>query len=282
MDELTEGNPSKETIVRPGMRYGIVCMLDALGTKGVWNNQYNDEYIKNIKTIRETLRLEIDKLKEDKNINEIADFNHYIFSDTIILAFQSKDQISNDIRIDILFNKMAILISRFYSTTTQLGVFYRGALSCGSFFFEDNVIFGPAIDEVAEYYEIGNLFTVVCTPTASFKLKFILKMLSLRKINADTYFLEHDVPLKNAESVLSKKLFVVDWPKYINQTPFKSSPNKNPSDDFDMTEVLNKMGLKNYIYDFFSKHPIPQKAVDKYDNTVFFIELSERMNKKSK
>ncbi|MGG3280153.1 hypothetical protein [Paenibacillus solani] len=125
----------------------------------------------------------------------------------------------------------------------DFGLGIRGATSVGKFISKDNIFVGPAIDEVAAWYEISNWIGVIQTPSA--------KNIFLR----DTFsnlLVEYNAPIKGLGTY---KTYCPNWP-----TAWKNSQKKT---DTQLHEIFKKM---NPMY--------PEVAI-KLQNTIDFYDFSK-------
>ena len=209
---------------------GIIVFLDAVGTRGVWLRRSPDEIFDSLGRINTLIKDRLDFVKImmkrerdsitqknydahdiDTNSPELfrSALNYFSFSDTIFLAFSGTNMAEN------MFHASSG-VSAIVIAGIGEGVLYRGALSSGEFYTskEDSKqshIIGPAIDEVASWYEFSNWLGVNCAPSA----KYLLDVYKQKK-DADKYetlcranHLKYDVPLKNHESYCT---WAIRWP----------------------------------------------------------------------
>lgn len=157
---------------------GIVILLDALGTKGIWKDQLPEAVLK----IREVLGMTI-KRKFEKIFPNKSTCN--IFSDTIIITIEGK--------LEDNFVKMSANLFSLFVVSLGLKINLRGAINFGVIHKSKNSIIGPAIDECSQFYELPNLVGVVMCPTLSIMLE---KNTSITNLDKDYSFPKYDLPLK--------------------------------------------------------------------------------------
>jgi hypothetical protein len=123
---------------------------------------------------------------------------------------------------------------------------FRGAITWGEFVISDNLLVGPAIDEVAELHQRADAAIVELTTLAAGHL---LRFRSFEpvpiELRADHLALEHDVPLKEGGS---------DRRWVVNPFAICSTPSE-------MHEVLD--GMKRAFGE-----DAPERHPTKYRNTL--------------
>lgn len=177
MDYFQEFNVKK--------KYGVVAVLDALGTKGIWRGRSSNTIINKWDTLITSYKKSISKKSRRKS----CDISFHAFSDTVIITFTGSDP--NNILITA-----GSEISSFVLFALSRRIFFRGCLSYGKIFVGDQIIIGSAIDEAAQYYELSNWIGVFLTPSAIDVIRkpSFQKLIKLKQ-NED-YFVKYDIPLK--------------------------------------------------------------------------------------
>lgn len=166
-------------------KYGVVAILDALGTRGIWKRRSPsmtinkwDEFVTNYK-----------KTLSKKRKRKTHDISFHAFSDTVIITVS--DSKPNDILLTA-----GIEISSFVLFALSRRIFFRGCLSFGRIFVGDQIVIGPAIDEAAQFYELADWIGVSLTPSAIeiIKKPSFQKLIKVKE-NKD-YFVKYDIPWK--------------------------------------------------------------------------------------
>ncbi len=92
------------------------------------------------------------------------------------------------------------------------GIPLRGAISYGSFYIEnernaryDSLLIGPAVDEVASWYEAADWIGSLLTPSASFRW-------NQEGSKGSIYVVEYAVPIKGQGRQTTR---CVDWIRYV-------------------------------------------------------------------
>lgn len=164
------------------MDYGVIVILDALGSKGIWKSS-------DIKEVLEIWEIFIQKIEETLlrfTKKEKVDFSINAFSDTIILTFKNAEP-----------KKLLKIGSRAVRYILSLGVptriFLRGTISIGKFKQSSKMILGPAIDEAAERYEKDDWIGVSATPSV---YSYLVRFKGTQNWFKNFDFIEYKIPRK--------------------------------------------------------------------------------------
>jgi len=153
--ESEEGHVKKNAL---NMQEGAVTLLDVLGWKGIWQRKPNAmEALKNIRNLVGELQ-ELEVRQQEK----FAGLKPRIWglSDTIVLTTHGDPGSVLPLHVEMV----EMLLS--FCLTDELPI--RGAIGYGPFSSMDNMLVGPAVDEVASWYEAVEWMGAILTPTASF------------------------------------------------------------------------------------------------------------------
>lgn len=134
------------------MLNGAVTILDVLGWKGIWQRKPDAMLV--LKGIRDL----IGDIQEPASKTSI-----WGFSDTIVLATHGEPKAVLPVHV-----KNADLLLSF-CLDEKLPI--RGAIGYGQFSSMDNMLIGPAVDEVASWYEAVEWIGAILTPSASFNYR---------------------------------------------------------------------------------------------------------------
>lgn len=218
-----------------GMKQGAITLLDVLGWKGIWKRKPEawDTLKRHIDTITGANQSIQSDQNKDQFMLEFKSLRTKIISisDTIAIATYSEDH-------ETVLKYHNLLCSSLICDSIKDGIPFRGATSYGYFRVEDNILVGPAIDEVAEWYEATNWIGVIYTPSA--------QAIDLNA-NVGKRCIDYLVPMKKSDRTLTK---CVNWPRY-----WKHSKGMNESD---LREKFLKMG------------PVTLAIEEKYTNTLDF------------
>ncbi len=166
------------------MQQGAVTMIDVLGWTGVWQRKRDAmDVLGGIRDlIGDLLKSELPGLQSET----------WGFSDTIILTTYGEAGLVLPGHTNI-----AALALSFCLTD---GLPARGAIGYGEFCRMGNMLMGPALDEVASWYEAVEWLGAVLTPTASFCYR--------REDFKGDNVIDYDVPLTRRGKYAMK---CVDW-----------------------------------------------------------------------
>lgn len=163
-------------------KYGAICILDALGTKGVWKQRNPESVIENwenyVNAVERNLKIS----------NNQINYNIYAFSDTLIITC------SGNLPIEKILLDLGINITVAISYGLPYGIFLRGCISIGDFYESQKMILGPAIDEAAQYYEIANWIGVHLAPSAFSAMDRLIPITDNLLVN---HYKLYPTPLKN-------------------------------------------------------------------------------------
>jgi len=237
-------------------REGAIAFLDILGFKGIWTKMPPEQIIKIIKGIIAEL------LKSTKIVSN--EKKHYgnldvtVISDTIIIEFMGETYKTT------IF--IAEVIQRIFFPFLAKKLPIRGAVTFGTYYRSGNIYVGPAIDDVAEWYNKANWMGVILTPSATMSLEAgycDINFETLQK-TLNKFWIKYPIPLKK---FLNKKnnitLYALNWPNhliFVKKGLEKSSPKiKNKSSFSIILQILSEQGN------------VGPSICDKYDNTICFV-----------
>ena len=241
--------------------YGIVVLLDALGTRNA-SIEDSKSYLKAIETIHSEFMnvrsftaqgpYEIDK--ETKR--QLETMEPKFFGDSILMTCN----LHNPNELCEYFDRMTFIISVMMVKALELGILFRGAVSIGEYIKKETVALGPAITDVASWYEKLEMVGVMCTPACSTRIKqaYLKKRKSAFNEDQPTgkAFGLDQCPLKSGVI----KTYMLYWPFIIEAFAKKES-----------------MDSLEWYYDRIAKLEIPMGTESKYSNTELFVKkcLSE-------
>ncbi len=229
---------------------GIVCVLDALGTKGIWSIDEPEIYLTKLRAIHDNLS----QVKEYVNqLQTPLTWNFNTFSDTIIITTHWGG-IENETMIPI----MARAIDGLFSHCLAQDLLMRGAMSYGKFIQENNIIVGPAIDDAAQWHDKAQLVGCLLTPNTT-----LLYDCGLDRWNRNPYesydYSQYGIKYKTpCKGNLNYDVYQVNWPLSYAKALI---PLGKPSLNLRLKETLGK-------------YPIPAEAFNKHENTLAFFEYS--------
>jgi hypothetical protein len=251
---------------------GIVVCMDALGTKGIWEQQENTKsYLEAWKTLYFNLDFISQRLNSYSNIsfNELTPQKNHeyeldlaTFSDTVILTLA----ILNKGDSNIAFNLMGEILIQLFLDAIKLGLLFRGIITFGKFYklktstfvfagmpsppetsfpIRKLIVIGPAIDEAAEFYDKSKWIGISTSHSASVELdKFGPKS------SAMDYFVKDDL----RKYGVYEDGYALAWPRFDGKHPL------NPTQE----------NVVCYINDKYSQFKDQEEKAQKYQNTLAF------------
>ena len=173
------------------MKNGAITLLDILGWKGIWQRNTAPietlEKLVYVATMQEKYATEQFK-KSDLQI-EIKNI-----SDTLAIVLYTDD-------CNTALAIQSMICSKLIVESLKLGLPLRGAMCYGKLISNNNIMAGPAVDEVASWYENTEFIGCIFTPSA------------LLSIDHRTFMphitVEYEVRTKNIGNF---KTYCVNWP----------------------------------------------------------------------
>lgn len=235
------------------MEQGAIAFLDILGFKGIWQSREPDQVISILDNVvpRVTQKYQ-DNLQGQEIPFKMASPAVTILSDTVVLVIES----DNPLCLAILSSVILDLFDYF----AEHGLFFRGAISYGAYVKKGSTFIGPAIDDVATWYQVANWIGVIATPKTSYRIdRFSALTLRFRQIDkAVPCFIKYQVPAKINPPYLY--LNSLNWPGYL-ETRLAGVPNGICG------TLKNMQGL------FADQAPFNADVFQKYENTLQYVEF---------
>jgi len=246
---------------------GAIVFLDILGFKGIWAKESPDEIFKRIKKIKdnyymtERLFKMAEKIDEEQGVQDDGMHNPEItfISDTIIIEAEGDDDF-----VTFILSLSGLIQDTFYEFLKQK-LPLRGAISFGKYSRRENIFIGPAVDDVAEWYEKANWMGVILTPKTTILLKSKIHDKEIIEHEGGGFpiknrLLKYPVPCKNlVDKECKRELYALNWPWYVKTYPEICGGNKNPNTYGMILEMLSEIGN------------ISPSVFDKYENTIRFV-----------
>lgn len=156
----------KEAIMQREMKSGAITLLDILGWKGIWQRKHNA--IKDLLDIIEitTKRAQRITNREFPCIKK----SRFIDLSTEVISISDTIAIVTYGECNKALEYQATVVSRIISESIIYQIPVRGATCYGELITEENIMLGPAVDEVASWYEIFDWIGVIYTPSALLQL----------------------------------------------------------------------------------------------------------------
>ena len=234
---------------------GYIALIDVLGARE-FNIDWAVDFIEKRDEIIKKANQHYNKMISSMSLNfklptpEIA-----TFGDSIVFAW--------DVGYDLKY-KALHLTTFWLSPLIRLGLandlMFRGAMAFGDYIFDNktNTILGPAISDVASWYEEANWLGIIATPQCCFLIKAfnedIIKKLGA--VDTNQWFIEYPVPLKAGKVTT---LFALNWPKQL----------------FENAKDITAKGALSISFE----RNIPKGTEDKYFNSMSFLEFCAKSQK---
>lgn len=236
------------------MQQSIICILDILGTKGIWTEQVVDKYFDVIKKVEIALSQAKDHLQ--KAVGRKLELDYNTFSDTLILTIVNT-QPYNYFFDEIIagFSQMILGIFQLYFSES---FFVRGAISYGDIEKRGNHFLGPAVDDAGEYFELQDMIGICFTPKATIAVDYAIDW-NLKCCNKkiDDYLIKYKTPLKNK---MELELYQINWAKHFTE-PLFGHPGMTP-----LSKISRFLSVRN----------IPLAATSKFTNTIKFFDVATK------
>jgi hypothetical protein len=237
------------------MKQGLICILDILGTKGIWSELNIEKYFDGVRQAEEEL------LKLKKRVIEFPDqipfeLDFLSFSDTLVVTLvKTIDDEEND---PYLFYELipgfSQLILGIFQSYFAGNFFLRGAISFGQIEKRGSHFVGQAVDDAAEYFELPDMIGVCLTPKATMAMDYAIDWnTKFNNVKADAFVVKYKTPLKTKQIV---DLYQIDWVKHFVELA-KGNPGISPI---------------NSLRSFLCQRNVPSVALSKFTNTLQFFE----------
>jgi hypothetical protein len=238
----------------PIEKNGYVLMLDILGFREFVTKRKDLSFWDIWSGLKQ--RLEKKKNEYDSDTKKNVTIDVICLSDTIIVCLSYK-ALKNTSDPRYLLSTLPHIISTFFwAYMKEYNIFFRGAISYGSFTFSKthSMVMGDAIDEVSKWYESTNWIGIILAPSAQCAYEYMIetndptKPKSLAMIKKR--FVECKIPMKDKYPKICKYAYY--W--------FKHDGNFNTYLD-NLQAVLN-------LFSNLKHEPL---YAEKYNNAIEFI-----------
>jgi hypothetical protein len=239
-------NTDKE--INKQWRFGAVVMLDALGARAF----SLEESVKFINARDLFLNGMSEKLEgistaaSDLGVNEKPEV--ITFGDTIVLIWPLPE---DDADRYLLF--LAEWLRPCIMAGLMNGILFRGAFTIDYYIHHGSTVIGPAIADVASWYEAANWLGIVATPGCGHRISLMATQLSGKTSFLDKCYVQYDVPLSGTNK---KTLWAVAWPEQYHHAKLK-----------DRIITDRELFLTQLIH--FS---VPKGTEAKYEETIHFFD----------
>lgn len=240
------------------MNQCFICIIDLLGTKGIWTEDNVEKYFEVITEVNKTL--EAGKLHfQDKAKDQPLEFDFTSFSDTLVITLINQKR--DNYFFEQYIESFSQIILGIFQSYFGHYFFARGAISFGDIEKRGRHFVGPAVDDAAEYFELQDMIGICLTPKTTLATEYAIEW-NLKGLNKtiDKFIVKYKTPLKNK---LELNLFQINWVKEFLEPQVDQLP---------LTPIAR-------LSMFLSKRNIPTVAVSKFTNTIsFFNYVIEKEN----
>lgn len=212
------------------MLRGAVCLVDALGFKGLWQQYRTHTILAKLHEMRNaTLRL---AEHADAHVRHGRTHVVRFLSDTVVIACHSGravDLSEADLDFDAV-QTTAILANTLMRVALNAEpiLLYRGAIAVGTFTLDGNFLIGEAVDESAEAMDKADGAFIWTTPGACMQIE------RRGHVDSETMFVKYPVPLKcghtHAAAVVNPFRFVPDSDRSSHYERMIQSFSRSTSD----------------------------------------------------
>lgn len=234
------------------MNKAAIAFLDILGFKGIWQTRESDDVLKIMGGVKDKINEIYKEPSQASNWPASENPEITILSDTIVVVIKSEEPHCLFLLANIVFG----LFRYFW----KHNLFLRGAVSWGEYSKYESTFIGPAIDDVATWYEAANWIGVILTPKTSYLMDRFSKLsMGVNDISVIPY-LKYHVPDRAGKK---HHLFSINWPAYL-QASYKKVPLDG--EEIDSKKMMVKM--------FSEQSAFNGSVLEKYENTLGFLDYS--------
>lgn len=252
------------------VKTGVVAMLDLLGIGSLSSKECVDLLRCRDAIVRSIENHDLKKFIPHLDICQ--------FGDTILFCIETK---SNAIVAYDTYRPLVFFLNHLVTEWIDKGFLIRGAVAYGDYVLPSSksvgsaTVIGPAVAEVARWYEAIDWAGVVVVPSCSELVEDSLQKLLTTAINPDgglgwfpVDYIQYDAPVVDGECTNnnSKRLWCLAWPFELRSTAAKTIQSKH-KEHARIIAVLED--LRDGVNRDDKTKEIKIKA--KYDNTIEFI-----------
>ena len=231
----------------------FICIIDLLGTKGIWSEDTVEKYFDVIAEVNKLLA-DAEVHFQNISIDHRLVFDHASFSDTLVVFLINKER--DEYFFENYIESFSQIILGIFQSYFAHSFFARGAISFGDIEKRGNHFVGPVVDDAAEYFELQDMIGICFTPKTSLATEYAIEW-NKKGLNKsiDKFIIKYNTPLKNK---IELELFQINWAKKFLEPQVGQLP-------------INPFGRLSM---FLSKRNIPTAAVSKFTNTISFFKYA--------
>lgn len=237
-----------------GWNKGLICMVDALGTKGRWKYENPDIFLGRMSAIRESL-LERSKYfyKEEFEKFGFPQPRMNFLSDTLIITQSVETNDEKD--ISLILHRFTKHLSGLLASSLIFKIFFRGVISYGDYLQDNYCLIGPAVDEAASVYEVPQLIGIILHNNVN---RIIIDYLDFFNTFLNHFIINYSTPIKFNNDYCNSEHYIINWSKTLLFMQKESNIN-----------------TRNFIINQFCNSPVPdENAKRKLDNSLHFFDFA--------
>jgi hypothetical protein len=232
------------------MKTGAVAFLDILGFKGIWQTRGEQELLKIIGSIPQAAEEGYAMPAPEKGWPGSGRPKITVLSDTVVITMDAEQPHGLLLISNVVYRVMHLFL--------QSGLFVRGAIGWGKYAHSENTFLGPAIDDVATWYEVADWIGVIAVPAAGFMVdRFSPLRMGVGKYGVLPFF-RHEVPLKGGRSL---RLQALNWPGYLEASLLGAYPGQTGLARQSMEQMFSRQSEVSF------------EIARKYENTLKFVDI---------
>lgn len=228
-------------------KQGLITVLDALGA-----SSYTDPEISKFLGSRDRV---LQLLQRKANAQEVRGdigedvVSTFTFNDTVLIVYRTESPATiEDVK------HFCRLMRKFEVDSLAQGILFRGALSLGTFYVDDdtNTVMGAAVTDAAAWYDSADWIGINATPHATLAIQALIEG---GHSTIGHVLIDYPVPFKDRQPL---ELKAVNWPKAF------VVPSLTPVDDGGDPRAK--------CLSLLTQHRFPKGTESKHFNTLKFFD----------
>lgn len=176
---------------------GVIAIIDALGTK-TNSLESAEAYLAELDKIKSgisvSMKVMIDAQEQEHLKDTLKDLKVRFFGDLALLSLEIKAPEHET----ACLNAIAVVLSFAVIDGMESGILFRGAVAVGDYLESADAVLGPAVIDVANWYEKLDQVGVISTPKTALTIERIIASLPNDEKTdlVECVWYRHDFPLK--------------------------------------------------------------------------------------
>lgn len=173
------------------MNTGAICLIDAMGFRGIWSRYEPDEVLTAMRNMKDWFEA---RIKEQFSRQPWMRCEVAFLSDTIAISMALNETTENREAMSVVYlgDVISWVLDRVLRSSIPLA--YRGAITFGSYEVSPHFLIGQAIDEAAGAHELAQGALIWLMPAAR---EYVARWLKDKPYN--THLVKFNVPLKGGD-----------------------------------------------------------------------------------